>query len=195
MQQQDDFYVGYDSENQKEKPLPAKFKKELEPKSNPEAAGPEFREVILIEIPIPGGDVSVVPVEEKHKRIYAKQWELFCKQEEQTVGGTPLTEWSVLDSQMAYALMSRNIFTVEQLAEVSDGLLQEIGMGGRQKREEAKRFVARSALKEDTTAKEALEKRLAELEALALAQNEMIRELSNDKENVSGSKKGKKADA
>jgi len=57
------------------------------------------------------------------------------------LGGTPLKHWPRIDRGLAATLGSLNIHSVEQLAGISDGNLQNIGHGGRELREQAKAFL------------------------------------------------------
>lgn len=57
------------------------------------------------------------------------------------LGGTPLKHWPRIDRGLAATLAALNIHSVEQLAGISDGNLQNIGHGGRELREQAKAFL------------------------------------------------------
>lgn len=57
------------------------------------------------------------------------------------LGGTPLKHWPRVDRGLAATLAALNIHSVEQLAGVSDGNLQNLGHGGRELREQAKVFL------------------------------------------------------
>jgi len=60
------------------------------------------------------------------------------------LGGTPLKQWPRIDRGLAASLAALNVHTVEQLAGISDGNLQNIGHGGRELREQAKAFLAQA---------------------------------------------------
>ncbi|MCA3704254.1 MAG: hypothetical protein INF12_14625 [Methylobacterium sp.] len=55
--------------------------------------------------------------------------------------GTPLTAWSRLDVRQIAELRASNVHTIEALANVPDGALGDLGMGARELREAAKRFL------------------------------------------------------
>ena len=57
------------------------------------------------------------------------------------LSGTPLTEFPVLTASQRATLESLQIRTVDQLAEVADGDLGNIGMGARELREKAKAYL------------------------------------------------------
>jgi hypothetical protein len=54
------------------------------------------------------------------------------------LSGLPLTEWTQIDVGTAATLRACGVHTVEQLAEVSDSNLHNLGIGGRTLREKAK---------------------------------------------------------
>ena len=58
------------------------------------------------------------------------------------LSGTPLKQWPRADRGLVATLAALNIHSVEQLAEISDGNLQNIGIGARELREQAKAFLA-----------------------------------------------------
>lgn len=61
------------------------------------------------------------------------------------LNGTPLTEWPRIDIAMAANLRAIGIHTVEALAEVTDGNVQNLGHGGMALRDQAKTFLAKAA--------------------------------------------------
>ena len=62
----------------------------------------------------------------------------------QDMAGTPLKQWPRIDRGLAASLAAVNVYTVEQLAGVSDQNLTYIGMGGRELREAARAFLQAS---------------------------------------------------
>lgn len=58
------------------------------------------------------------------------------------LGGTPIEQWKEIEITVAAALRAHNIFTVEALAELPDGGLQAIGLGGREWQNKAKAYLA-----------------------------------------------------
>lgn len=55
--------------------------------------------------------------------------------------GTPLTAWSRLDVRQIAELRAVNVHTIEALSAVPDGALANLGMGARDLREAARRFL------------------------------------------------------
>jgi hypothetical protein len=55
--------------------------------------------------------------------------------------GTPIGQWGQVDAGTAASLRAVGIFTVEQLASISDGNLTNVGMGARVLREQAQAFL------------------------------------------------------
>ncbi len=73
---------------------------------------------------------------------YEEQADRFKRMEEAfDYGGTPLKMWPRIDRGLAATLAAVHIHTVEQLASVSDGNLANLGMGGRELREQARMFI------------------------------------------------------
>lgn len=58
------------------------------------------------------------------------------------IGGTRLTEWDEISPAIVAGLEAAKIYTVEQLADVDDGLLSAIGQNMRPLRDKARAFVA-----------------------------------------------------
>lgn len=108
---------------------------------------------------------------------FQEQIEKFKRQESPDMGGTPLHQWPRADRGLIATLMAANVYTVEQLAGISDQQLDIVGLGARELREQAKNYLEQAANGADTsalTAKnsdlETENKRLQEALALANAQ-------------------------
>ena len=103
----------------------------------------EDREFVRIFIPGNRGSVAVEPVGDEQKARWPKEYAAFKEGREAPLEGTPLREWpnSLMTASKAEELAFFHIKTVEQLAEVNDGQLQHLGMGARQLRETAKKFL------------------------------------------------------
>lgn len=73
---------------------------------------------------------------------YVDQIEAFKRQTgEYTAEGTPISQWAQIDVGTAASLKAAGIHTVEMLASVSDGHLQNLGTGGRVMRDQAIAFI------------------------------------------------------
>ncbi len=144
----DEYYTAdTDSASAADRKLPVKFwvDAKLDPVKS-EAAGRDiFREVEMITILIPGDKLlnytgRVLPV---HKQRFATQyaaWRNAQAGKEAAMEGTPLAGWPGLTEGQRKELAYFNIFTVEQLAELSDGYASNM-MGIQQFKQAAKRFV------------------------------------------------------
>mgnify|MGYP000523499808 CR=1 FL=1 len=62
--------------------------------------------------------------------------------------GTPLAAWNGATKQQIEILKAHSIYTVEDFAAVPDSILERLGMGMRDAREAARRFVAASDTRE-----------------------------------------------
>lgn len=119
-----------------------------------------------------------------HYLRYQEQIEKFKRAEKaQDLGGMPLKMWPRADRGLIATLNAANVFTVEQLADISDASLQVIGMGAQELREQARAYLKTAFNTADTSA---LTAKVSELttenarltEALALA-NAQATELQN----------------
>jgi hypothetical protein len=143
---------------------------------------PIFEDKEMVEIRIPGDPkISWVGPVTEQQRIdghwidsrerFAKEYEAFKRGEQVATTGTPLEQWPQpgLTVSRITELKALNIFSVEDLANVTDGNLGRLGMGGREFREAARTYisnakdgVSNAALMDELTA---LRARLAALEA------------------------------
>jgi hypothetical protein len=108
---------------------------------------PVFEDKEMVRIVTPGDKNSVVEerVKDHHRREYARQYEAFKSGETLTVEGMPLKEWPPLSPAMVANLRAINIVTVEQLSQVDDGRLDNLGMGGRTLREKARLWLEQAS--------------------------------------------------
>lgn len=76
---------------------------------------------------------------------FREQIEKFKSDEKATdMAGTPLKQWPRIDRALAATMAAVNVYTVEQLAGISDQNLTYLGMGGRELREAARAFLQAS---------------------------------------------------
>jgi hypothetical protein len=109
------------------------------------AAGrPIYHDVEFVKIIIPGvvTNVHVKRVGPVEAQRWPKEFEAFRAGQEQPIEGTMLEEWPILTRAMIKELRHFEIRTVEELAELSDVALQNIGMGGRALRDRAKAYLS-----------------------------------------------------
>jgi hypothetical protein len=91
---------------------------------------------------------------------FPRQWEAFLAQAEQVPDGTPIEQWPPLTRARVMELKAMHIHTVEQLAQLPDQTAQNIGLGWRQERELAQKWL------EQATGGAAVTKLMAENERL-----------------------------
>lgn len=108
-----------------------RFHKEpVRSKAKSEAAGrPIFDEVEYIEIRTPGDKTNIVdrPVTEADRRQYAAQYRAWKAGDDEQLSGTPLAQWPSVTRAQVEELRYFGVRTVEQLAAMSDGNLQNVG--------------------------------------------------------------------
>lgn len=110
------------------------------------AGRPIFVDKEFIKI-IPVGDRNTVicePVrhqwsgnEPPHTERFARQYAAFKNQQHEVVEGTPLEQWPPLTKSQVMNFKTASVYTVEQLAAVSDANLHNLGMGARDLRDKA----------------------------------------------------------
>lgn len=89
-------------------------------------------------------DGKIVPDGEWSKR-FASEVEIFKRDGGATAqAGTPLKAWGAIDARQAADLAAIQIYTVEDIAGLSDGNLGRVGMGARELQAKAKAFLAAS---------------------------------------------------
>lgn len=137
-----------------------------------------FREEEYVKIMVPGDRMNVVdrPVQRTgimptdDRLRFSRQYEKFQKQQGQVAhDGTPLSLWPQMPASLAEELKYINVFTVEQLAELSDTYMHKVPQGHAWKTKAAQ-FVA--AMKDQAQVNKLqgeLEKRDVEIESLKQA--------------------------
>ena len=151
---------------------------------------PIYDDVPHIRIHVPGDKNSIIeaPVTEEDKLRFASRWEKFQKNMEQAPEGTPVEMWPQLSISQVYELKAMGVFTVEQIAAMTDTNAQKF-MGGHELRRRAQTFLA---LAKDTAEVQRLAVANDELNARLLAQDEMLRTMSAKLEALM-EQKGRKA--
>jgi hypothetical protein len=84
----------------------------------------KFRDVEMVSIIVPGDKRNIVVREARQddKERFAKIYEAFKKDQDQTVQGFPLKEWSLVTRAMVEELKYLGFVTVEQVAGASDSI-------------------------------------------------------------------------
>lgn len=79
---------------------------------------------------------------EADRMTYAQEFAAYQQGKEQQIAGTPIELLPGLANGMADALKAQYIFTIEQMADLSDIGLQKVGMGGNEIRQKAKAYLS-----------------------------------------------------
>lgn len=149
------FYVRAERDN---------FKSEKEGK-------PVFQDEQFVRIMIPGRNDTIIdePVRHDHIQRFPHQWAVFRNSQAESTQqiGTPVTEWSALTRSRAEELKGQKFYTVEQVAECSDGQIQALGMDANILRQKARAFLKQAqdnALAQSQAAE--IERKQKEMDAL-----------------------------
>lgn len=108
---------------------------------------PVYEDRDFVEILIPGDRRSQVhePVTAEHQQRWPAEWKAFQEGREAPLEGTPLTSWPPINRARAEELAYFNVRTVEQLAAIDDAKLANLGMGARELRGTAQKFLEAAA--------------------------------------------------
>lgn len=132
---------------------------------------PIYDDVEMVSVIQPGEKDEVKTLaNDWHRRRFQKQYEAFQKGLEQAVTGTPLELLFPAEPSTILALKGNNVFTIEQLAGISDTAMNNIPMG-RTLADRAKAYLQASVGGQGFHQMEAMQKQIQELqEQLAAAQ-------------------------
>lgn len=115
---------------------------------------PIHDKVLVGYVIVPGSRDEVARIIERHKpdgsvwqdgdwsNRFAEHVEIFKRTGAGVANGTPLRDWPAIDARVAADLAGVGIYTVEDLAGLSDSGLQKAGMGARELQIRAKAFLA-----------------------------------------------------
>lgn len=111
-----------------------------------------FEDVLYIRKNIRGNSLLEVhrPATEGDKRQFPFSWQEFQKGENARARGTALIKLG-LDSPIIRAMQAHNVYTIEDLASVSDNNLQHLGIGSREMRVRAQEYVRTNAAASEAT--------------------------------------------
>lgn len=100
---------------------------------------------------------------------YKEQYKRFKSQEVQVADGTPLSELTFLTQAKRYELKALNVHTAEALAALDGMPLKQLGMGGRELKNQAQAYLAKASGSADVTRvaaeNEGLRQQVADLQA------------------------------
>lgn len=158
------------------------FKKEpvLNAEKTKEANRPIHDLHDFIKIIIPGGKSTIYrPVKDEDKERFFRKWEAYQREENQQVGGTRLEDWGTLSAAQVADLKALSVFAVEQLANLSDAQIVNMGMGMQELRAKAKAFIDDSLGKAPLMALAVENEKLkAQLEKQQEQMNEILEKLN-----------------
>lgn len=104
----------------------------------------EDREHIRVLIAGDSKTVVVRVATEEDKVRFSEQYKAFKAKGDQLRVGTPLEQWGAMPGSQVRMFNAANVFTVEQLAEVDDNAISQLGTGGREWRAKAQAFIETS---------------------------------------------------
>lgn len=131
----------------KDTAIPRFFVKQVKNNFKTEQQGhPVYDPKEYVEILIPGDSRSVVvrAVSVEDKGRWPTQYAAFKNNLEYVPEGMPLEQWTMVDVGMVEHLRNFNVRTVEQVSQLSDSALQQIGMGARELQVKAKVWLAQA---------------------------------------------------
>lgn len=140
----------------------------LNPRKSEEAGRPIHDDVEYITIFWPGDKTKEIvrPVRTEDKAKYAPEYTAFQEKREQLMSGTPLSAWGVLHESTVADLRAIKVFTVEQLAGLSELGIGNLGMGAHDMVAKAKAYLNKGTEAERLRAQVAeLTRQLADLQA------------------------------
>lgn len=82
---------------------------------------------------------------ESDKQQYYREWQAYSEGKEHQMSGTPIEMLPGLANGMADGLKALYIYTIEQMAELSDLALQKVGMGGNDIRQRCKAYLSKNS--------------------------------------------------
>lgn len=115
----------------------------LNPIKSRDAGRPIHENVTYIKIQQPGERLNVVerPVQDNDKRRWPESWAAYLQGKTQVPDGTPVEMLFPNHPAIADNLKGLSIFTIEQLASLGGNAIDNIGMGGQEWVNKAKRYL------------------------------------------------------
>lgn len=172
------------------------FYRSVQDRTASDAEGrPVFVEREYVDIRVPGSRDNVCrPATIQDKERFPLHYQAFKNRTEAPESGTPLSEWPGISRSLAEQLSFENIKTVEQLADLNDGLMHNIknGQGLKQRAKDWLEFSQDSAAL--TSMRAELEDRDKVIEDQNFRLNtlsEQLEEMQQKIAELSSSKKGK----
>lgn len=132
-----------------------------------DAAGkPVYKDYILIVSPGQNKQEVRRPVQDKDKEQYPAQWSAYQNKRETPLPGTPIEQLPGILPDRISLLKNFNVLTIEQMANLADGNLNNIGMGATALREQCRNWVKSNGpeMSDMTRQMKAMAERLEKLE-------------------------------
>ena len=102
----------------------------------------KYRDEERVEFLIPGGlNQPVFRVTDEHRNRWPEAYKKFKDGQDWTTNGTPLEMWPILKKSQVYELKAMNVFSIEQVSEMSDVALQRMPMYGHRLRDLARAYL------------------------------------------------------
>ena len=142
----------------------------LNPAASTKAGRPIYDDIDMITVRTPGSQLtSIVDNAKKYtygRPVLATKYKDWKSGQMESAGGTPLDNFPFMFNKpsLIAELKYRNIFTVEQLADLTDSGKQGL-MGGHEICQKAKDWIAKTSLEADDAEKLAMKAEMAELKA------------------------------
>lgn len=137
---------------------------------------------------VPMEDLSrMIPIKGTPNRIsdperFPRHWEAFRSQNEQAQTGLPLEQCAFISKSRVLEFKAQKIHTCEQLSELPDSIVQTLGLGARELRDQAKAYLddaqrvalLRSSQAEARSLRDEMEAMRQQLALLSAAQNGVV---------------------
>jgi hypothetical protein len=144
----------------------------------------EDREFVSIRVKGQDKMEVVREVTDQDKQRFATQYFRFKQGQEQAKVGTPIERLPGMTPSSIHMYKQYNIKTIEDLCEVADSNLQNLGPGARELQRQAQEFISNGKV-----ANAALENKFDELSEIVRKQAELIERLTAAEDKKKGSKK------
>lgn len=112
-----------------------------------EAMGcPQFDEQEMVRILAPGDKNELYDgkIRDRDKTRFEARYNAWKEKKSPATVGYPIEQWPPLNVAMVAELKANNVFTVENICDVTDSNLRVLGLHGRKLRDQAKDFMARA---------------------------------------------------
>lgn len=120
-------------------PLEMRFKSKQEGR-------PIFEDVPHVRLVTPGdrNNAPVLVATDEHKNKYREAWKMFESNDHRQITGTPLTLLPGISKSQAKEAEHFNVYTIEQLANISDTAIMNMGIGFRDLRQRSQAYLSAS---------------------------------------------------